>query len=224
MYSDFSFKSRKFIKNKYYNQTGIYLWINSINNKSYVGKSVNLFNRLNKNYLSKSYVFKNKGKMAICAAIHKYGITKFSFYILEILDKPEVVTLSSKEFLSIRENYWHSLINPSYNIQTILNPFTGVNHYRYGKTVSYSIKSKISKTLKGRVQTDTEKTNHILGAHKKKIYCYDWETKILLMEFEGLRIMERIVNRNHSYIRTKLDKNKPFCFFVILMGLIINYC
>lgn len=45
---------------------------------------------------------------------------------------------------------------------------------------------------------------------KTKFYCYDWETKIFLMEFEGLRIMERNVNRNKSYIRTKLDKNKPF--------------
>jgi hypothetical protein len=78
---------------------------------------------------------KIKKKMAICAAIHKYGITKFSFYIFEIVAKPEVVTLSCKEFLSIRENYWHSLITPSYNIQTILNPFTGVNCYRYAKSI-----------------------------------------------------------------------------------------
>jgi excinuclease UvrABC nuclease subunit len=65
-YSDFSIKERKIIKEKYYNKTGIYLWVNNINNKSYVGKSVNLFNRLNKNYLSNSYIFKNKAKMAIC--------------------------------------------------------------------------------------------------------------------------------------------------------------
>ena len=82
----FSIKNRKVIKEKYYNKTGIYLWV--INNKSYVGKSVNLFNRLNKNYLSNSYIFKNKEKMAICAAIYKYGINKFSFYILEIIEKP----------------------------------------------------------------------------------------------------------------------------------------
>jgi hypothetical protein len=123
------------------------------------------------------------------------------------------------DFLSIRENYWHSIINPSYNIQTILNPFSGINHYRFGKKVSDSIRSKISQSLKGRIQSDTEKTNHILGAHKKKIYCYDWETKILLMEFEGIRIMERNVNRNNAYIRQKLDKNKPF--FCSIKG--VNY-
>jgi hypothetical protein len=180
---------------------GISLWVNNINNKSYVGKSVDLFNRLNKNYLSNSYIFKNKAKMAICSAIYKYGIDKFSFYILEIIEKPELDLLSYKELLSIRENYWHSIINPSYNIQTILNPFTGINHYRFGKKVIDSIRSKISTSLKGRIQYETENLNHVLGAHKKqqillkkqqiykqktktnKVYCYDWDANTFCMVF-----------------------------------------
>ena len=81
------------------------MWVNNINNKSYVGKSINLYNRLNKIYLSIFYINKNKEKMAICAAISKYGIDKFSFYVLELIAKPEVESLSSKEILSIRENY-----------------------------------------------------------------------------------------------------------------------
>ena len=166
--------------------------------------------------------------MAICSAIYKYGIDKFSFYILEIIEKPELDLLSYKELLSIRENYWHSIINPSYNIQTILNPFTGINHYRFGKKVIDSIRSKISKSLKGRRQSETEKINHVLGAHKKrvkksqtnkKVYCYDWDTNTFCMVFEGIRIMERKVNRNNYYIRQKLDKNKPF--FCNING--INY-
>lgn len=70
-----------------------------------------------------------------------------------------------------------------------------------------------------RLVKDTEKTNHILGAHKKKVYCYDWFTKILLMEFEGIRIMECNVNRNNAHIRQKLDKIKPF--FCSING--VNY-
>lgn len=131
--------------------------------------------------------------MAICSAIHKYGIDKFSFYILEIIEKPELDLLSYKELLSIRENYWHSIINPSYNIQTILNPFTGIIHYRFGKKVIDSIRSNISKSLKGRIQSETEKINHVLGAHKK-VYCYDWDTNTLFKVFEGIRIMDRIVS------------------------------
>ena len=36
--------------------------------------------------------------MAICSAIFKYGIDKFSFYILEIIEKPELDLLSYKNY------------------------------------------------------------------------------------------------------------------------------
>nr|YP_010721243.1 GIY-YIG homing endonuclease [Cyathus striatus]WDS46394.1 GIY-YIG homing endonuclease [Cyathus striatus]WDS46429.1 GIY-YIG homing endonuclease [Cyathus striatus] len=210
-YDDFSYKNRKFIKDKYYNKRGIYLWVNNSNNKSYVGKSVNLFNRLNKNYLSSDYINRNKNKMSICAAIYKYGIQNFSVYILEIIDlQEEIGSKLSKEFLSQRENYWHSIINPSYNIAAVLKPFTGINHYRFGKKLSDSVKIKISNSLKGRIQTEIEKANHVLGARKKKVYCFDWETKAFIMEFEGIRIMERVVKINNINIRQKIDTNKPF--------------
>jgi len=42
--------------------------------------------------------------MAICAAIYKYGINSFSFYILEIIEKPELFKKSASPslFLSLR--------------------------------------------------------------------------------------------------------------------------
>ena len=68
--------------------------MNNTNNKSYVGKSVNLYQRLSK-YLSKTYIQKTKNKMAICSAIDKYGIDNFTLYILETItvlstDKPSL--------------------------------------------------------------------------------------------------------------------------------------
>ena len=43
-YKDFSFNHRKFIKDKYkkkkQTKIGIYLWVNNLNNKSYVGKQL----------------------------------------------------------------------------------------------------------------------------------------------------------------------------------------
>ena len=41
------------------------------------------------------------------------------------------------------------------------------NWFRFGKKVIDSIRSKISKSFKGRIQSETEKLNHVLGAHKK---------------------------------------------------------
>ena len=64
------------------------------------------------------------------------------------------------EQLRIKEDKWRNLINPSYNVQSILNPFLGKNHYRYGKTVSQETRQKISNTLypvKGLVKSELTK-------------------------------------------------------------------
>lgn len=204
-YNDFSYNERSIIKQKYIKIPGIYLWVNNMNKKCYVGKSINLYLRFSK-YLSPSYINSNKNKMGICGAIFKYDINNFTFYILETFDKNKV----SQKFLSEKENFWYQIIKPSYNIQSILQPFSGTNHYRFGTKLSESIKSKISNTLKGRFVSETKKINHILGAHKKCVFCYDWETEEFLMEFKGLRIMMRALNLKYlDAIRNKIDKNKP---------------
>ena len=63
-YNDFSYIGRSVLKQKYLNIPGIYLWVNIINNKCYVGKSINLYLRFSK-YLASSYINNNKNKMAI---------------------------------------------------------------------------------------------------------------------------------------------------------------
>ena len=91
---------------------------------------MNLYLRVSK-YLSPKYINDNKTKMAICGSLSPTqadGTNNFTFYILETFDTDTV----SQKILSDRENYWYQIINPSYNIQTILQPFTGTNHYRFG--------------------------------------------------------------------------------------------
>jgi hypothetical protein len=83
------------------------------------------------------------GKMIICQAISKYGIAAFHLYILE--------TGIAPSDLALRVEYWVNVINPSYNTQAIILPFTGENHHRFGKTMPQEVKDKISRTLKGRV-------------------------------------------------------------------------
>jgi hypothetical protein len=52
-----------------------------MNEKCYVGKSINLYLRFSK-YLSPSYINNNKNKMGICGAISKYDINNLTFYVL----------------------------------------------------------------------------------------------------------------------------------------------
>lgn len=95
--------------------------------------------------------------------------------------------------------------------KVFLNPFTRSNHYRFGTKLSQEIKSKISSTLKGRLVSETRKVNHILGANKKRVFCFDWKSGNYLMELlDGIRIMMRALNIKYiEAIRSKIDKNKP---------------
>jgi hypothetical protein len=153
--------------------------------------------------------------MAICGAISKYGINNFTLYILEIVDLSiNTDILSKNQLLSNRENYWFELILPSYNIQSILKPFSEYNHYRFGKSLYAEVKSKISKSLLGRTLSEEVKLNHSLGARKKKVFCFDWEIDSFLMEFSGIRVMARGIGIRHEYIRAKIEKEKPLFFFL----------
>jgi hypothetical protein len=93
---------------------------------------------------------------------------------------------------------------------SILQPFTDSNHYRFGKTVSEDIKLKISNKLKNRILSEEVKINHMIGAIKKSVYCYDFNTGKYLIEFDGIRLAARALNLKDSFnIRYRMDKNKP---------------
>lgn len=123
-----------------------------------------------------------------------------------------------------QENYWFNIVKPSYNIQSIINPFAGSNHYRYGKKVSLhpgeEVKDKISKSLTGRIRAPKTIENHVLGAIKKPVYCYDSSTDKLFKGFKGLRIAARELGLSNIHgIRRRLDKNLPLT--VIFKGITI---
>jgi group I intron endonuclease len=90
-------------------KSGIYIWINKINNKYYIGSSKNLGNkatgRINR-YFRPSYLI-TKGKSLIKDAIKKDGFENFNLGILEYC---------LKEDLTKREQYYIDLLNPEYNI------------------------------------------------------------------------------------------------------------
>jgi len=148
--------------------------------------------------------------LAICGAIDKYGIDSFNLYILETLDFADSSILDQREFLSQKEGFWYNKILPSYNIQKILQPFTGPNHYRYGTKLSENVKLKISQSLIGRKVPENTKINYIKGARKKPVFCYDYYSNKLLIKFDGVRIAARALNlKNYQYISYRLDKDKP---------------
>ena len=111
------------------------------------------------------------------------------------------------------ENNYVNLLKPSYNIAAVLDRFVGVNHPRFGKTVSQEVRDKISAKLTGRKRTLVEIESHRKGSHKKPIYCYDATTKELLFVFESERGMYRQLNIPRSSFARKIDNNKVISFF-----------
>jgi len=135
-------------------KAGVYLWQNLINEKKYIGSSVNLYNRILVYYaptLMKSEL--KRGRSLIYNSILKYGHENFAFSILEYCEPGLCLE---------REDYFLQLLKPEYNIsKKAAAPFLGrqhseetrkqisdnnkgVNNFMFGKTHSEEVRNKIS--------------------------------------------------------------------------------
>lgn len=112
---------RKIIMSDNDGKSGIYIWINKINNKIYIGSSKNLGDkstgRVNR-YYKPSYLI-SEGKSLIKDAILKYGYDQFKFGILEYC---------LIEHLSNREQYYIDTLKPEYNILLKTYSSSGYKH------------------------------------------------------------------------------------------------
>ena len=88
-------------------KSGIYCWINKLNNNCYVGSSYLLPKRLNQYYIPS---IQNRTDMLINRVMLKYGIINFVLVILEETSK-------IKSEILAREDFYFLTINPIYNIQ-----------------------------------------------------------------------------------------------------------
>jgi len=97
-------------------KSGIYRWVNNINGKTYIGRSINIKRRLFNYY---SLKFANKFKMIINKALFKYGHSNFSFEILEYCEAKNIIS---------REQYYLNLLQPEYNILENADNSLGFKH------------------------------------------------------------------------------------------------
>jgi excinuclease UvrABC nuclease subunit len=88
-------------------KTGIYLFINKVNKKKYVGKAKNLQDRL-RDYTNKNSLTKAISSSMFARALLKFGENNFSFSIIEHC---------STENLNKREQFYIKLLKPQYNIR-----------------------------------------------------------------------------------------------------------
>jgi len=88
---------------KNYSKPGIYAIVNKVNNKMYIGKSINIYKRTKQHITGLNTKNKNENRYLI-NSWHKYGKDNFELKILEFLELDE-------SLLSERELYWMSYYN-----------------------------------------------------------------------------------------------------------------
>lgn len=72
------------------NKPGLYRWTNVVNNKTYIGSSINLSRRF-KEYYKYNHISNTKRRFPIYNALLKYGYSSFKLQILEYCDKSNLI-------------------------------------------------------------------------------------------------------------------------------------
>jgi len=131
----------------------VYRWVNNINNKTYVGSTVNLTVRLG---LRPSIKHLTKHKTPIHNALLKYGFENFTLEILEYCEKGvNPVT---------REQFFFNLLKPEYNILEQAGSSLGFKHseetlefFKNNRKASEETKKNLSLAATGRILTEEAK-------------------------------------------------------------------
>nr|YP_009750553.1 GIY-YIG endonuclease [Tolypocladium cylindrosporum]QIJ60558.1 GIY-YIG endonuclease [Tolypocladium cylindrosporum] len=170
-------KSIIFNQNK--NKSGIYRWVNKINNESYIGSSINLTIRL-KVYFSIK-ILENKvliDTSRIYRALLKYGHSNFKLEILEHCNEKSVIN---------REQYYLDNIKPEYNILKIAGSNLGFKH-----------------SLDTLLKFKNRKLGIITGCSTIVINIHDFSVK----EYYSIRETARKLNVSNTTLLYHIDINK----------------
>jgi group I intron endonuclease len=190
--------SRRDIFKNLKGKSGIYLFINNINDDMYVGSSIQLSRRMAAHFYHGNENAKNKTtNNKFYRAMRKYNLKNFSLGILEFCS-------SDIKICSSLEQKWIDLLKPKYNTLLIAGSSSGFrhslvtikklkelfrkeNHPKYGSVTSPETKKAISESIKSFYK------NHSHSAKGKKgllsaqygiggdfIFCYNENNKELI--------------------------------------------
>ena len=120
MYFKDILNNKKEIYKQLKGKSGVYLFINNINYKLYVGSSVNLDRRL-RVHLHFSTTSKTINNQILYRAIKKYNLENFSFAILEYCNKDFSLCAEI-------EQKWINKLKPEYNVLQLVKTSLGFKH------------------------------------------------------------------------------------------------
>lgn len=182
----------KYIKGK----SGIYMWINKLNGKKYVGSSVDLRRRLLEYYNVNRLL--NEKSMPIHVALLKYGYHNFTFTILEICDINSLMS---------REKHFFEVYSPEYNIlKTPGSPDRG-SGWKHSEAAIENMRIAASKTFKSPEFLTKLSKSQSSGIEVEVI---DLETNTTTT-YHAIRAAARALDLDKRYIEhyIYLKQNKP---------------
>lgn len=139
------------------NVSGIYKFTNKINNKSYIGQSVDIRKRLKQH-------FKNMSKLdlPLYSAINKYGLFNFDFTILEVVDNTKYA--NNDELVKVLDDLEIKYIEQYEGYTKGYNCTKGGDFGVLGLKMTCAQKKKISENTKRAISE---------GKIGKKVYMYN---------------------------------------------------
>lgn len=181
-------KARILLDNK--GKAAVYRLINNINNKTYIGSTVNLSTRFYK-YFSIKHL--TERKTSIHNALLKYGFANFT---LEILEYCESGINPVK-----REQHYFSQLKPEYNILEQAGSSLGYKHTAATleifnqRRVSEETRNNLSSAATGRVLTEEEKKK-ISDARKGITLSDETRSKISAAAITQRGVTVKVKNMN----------------------------
>lgn len=171
----------------------IYSVTNILNNKIYIGQSIDVKRRWNQHKCG-------KGSLTLKNAIKKYGINNFKFEILEKIDSSNKTKNQLIELLVVLEQKWFD----------IKKPFFNENGYNIQKTSKPNLTTKRDKSFGEKISKILLESNHT----GKPLIQYDIKGKFI-KEWKSGAEVERVLGycaENISYCC--LNKSKSSHGFI----------
>jgi len=173
-------------------KTGIYQIRNVIDNKIYVGSSVNLRVRECEHFRSLKKGKHHSSKLQ--NAYHKYGKSSFVFEILEQCDRDALIET---------EQRYIDQLNPHYNIRK-----TASFHILNWRPTA-ELRSRMSEARKGKSYHTTEQINAIKRAHTGKVVSIDTRMKraraVLQVDVTNGQIIAEYYSAQEAFRQTGIN-------------------
>jgi len=181
-------------------KSGIYRWVNVVNNKSYIGSSINLGRRF-KEYYNYKHISEVKRNFPIHNALLKYGYYSFKLEILEYCESSVLIK---------REQYYLDNLKPEYNVLKIAGSMLGFKHSEFTKKL-FRI------TRLGRLCSETTRLKLSINNHKSIPVILTGIKTGNIIKFSSISKAAQFLDVSETTVRKYIKLNKSYKGYTIMI-------